>query len=532
MVSSLGISSWYSGLETRNFVGRVAQTYMLSLDRSRRYTSCRLLDFGMSLSETEREVLEYIKLFSPVVRKEVADHFGVKGNTITGHVRPLKEQGLVETSQNGYEYVGDETTEEANKQDADPLTLGLADIESDTEPDPSNLTRREEYLAKELQTGVEPEAIAEELDTRESVIHQHLRDLKRQGWQVYIDESSNQVSIEGEHTLRSSEHTGTRTRKANKWWEKTHNELVKAWKGLELSTPDVAMQSDGEDWITHMTDLHAGDLVRDYNGDVVYKTETIHPIVEYISEQSLGLADKHGSDYDAAWILWGGDMVTNEAIYEGQYEDLDAWLDEQVDIVQTALLQQLKTFAARFPAVHVGAIAGNHGEIRASGSSKKANADLILYKSVRNTVAALQQEGVEWANKITFTIGQARGFVPLKLRGGKIHGQLRHGQDRKPQAETSARYADWIDTLMDTMNSDWGSFRVAWIGHHHVSGRIPWNGPPVFCSPSPKPEGEFVRAIGKAGPEDAYRDIATCHGVSNDGITGVYPIDTRHYERP
>jgi len=481
------------------------------------------------LTSRQREVLnEY-----PGTRQAIADALGVTPSAVEDHHAALVERGFTfECDRSaGYRwdvtgtpewYDGDGGEGEADLPDLSDVPLG-------DDPEEGDLTDRETYIARELQTGATVDALADDLDERGSVVVQHIRDLKRQGWNVYIDDSAHHVTIEGEHTLRSSEHTGTRTRKANRWWEATHNQLVKEWKGLDLSTPDVSLQRGNEDWVTHLTDLHAGDEVRNYSGDIVYRTELIDDIVEYVTEQSLRLADKHDSEYDTAWVLWGGDMVTNEAIYEGQYEDLDAWLDEQVDVVQTALLRQLKTMASRFPAVHVGAIAGNHGEIRASGSSKKANADLILYKAIRNTVAALQQEGVAWADKISFTIGQARGFVPLKLRGGEIHGQLRHGQDRQPQAATSARYADWMDTLMDSIQSDWGSFRVAWIGHHHVSGRIPWNGPPVFCSPSPKPEGDFVRQIGKAGPEDAYKTVATCHGVSDDGVTGVFPVDTRHY---
>jgi len=486
------------------------------------------------LTERQREFLSTL----PATTSGIADAMGLSKSGVGHYRQRIRERGYpLRKDDDTGEWVVDGRDDEVDTDtggegdaDAGESDLpDLSDVPLGDDPSEGDLTDRERYIATELQTGATVDDLATELDERPSVVTQHIRDLKRQGWHVYIDDSANHVTIEGDHTLRSSEHTGTRTRKANRWWEATHNALVRGWKQLDLSTPDVALQTGNEDWVTHLSDLHAGDEVRDYEGDIVYRTGVVDDVVQYITEQSVRLARKHGSEYDTAWVLWGGDMVTNEAIYEGQYEDLDAWLDEQVDVVQTALLRQLKTFASEFPAVHVGAIAGNHGEIRASGSSKKANADLILYKAVRNTVAALQQEGVKWADKISFTIGQARGFVPLKLRGGAIHGQLRHGQDRKPQAETSARYADWLDTLMDTMNSDWGRFNVAWIGHHHVSGRIPWNGPPVFCSPSPKPGGEYVRQIGKAGAEDDYRQLATCHGVSDDGVTGVFPVDARHF---
>jgi hypothetical protein len=69
-------------------------------------------------------------------------------------------------------------------------------------------------------------------------------------------------------------------------------------------------------------------------------------------------------------------------------------------------------------------------------------------------------------------------------------------------------------------------FDIAAIGHYHISGRIPWEGPPIICSASPKPPDEFIEEVG-GRVEQEYRDIATCFGVSDDGITGVFPIDTR-----
>ena len=68
------------------------------------------------------------------------------------------------------------------------------------------------------------------------------------------------------------------------------------------------------------------------------------------------------------------------------------------------------------------------------------------------------------------------------------------------------------------------------MGHYHISGRIPWGGPPIFVTSSPKPAGEFVERIGGKVPSD-YQGVATAHGVSDDGLTTSFPIDTRHHER-
>jgi hypothetical protein len=47
---------------------------------------------------------------------------------------------------------------------------------------------------------------------------------------------------------------------------------------------------------------------------------------------------------------------------------------------------------------------------------------------------------------------------------------------------------------------------------------------------SPKPAGEFVEALGERVATPGRQDIATAHGVSDDGITAVFPIDSRGFQ--
>jgi Mn-dependent DtxR family transcriptional regulator len=457
----------------------------------------------------------------PATTQDLIEAIDASSGVIGGHVGELSRLGVVER---GDDEVWQLT--EAAAEDSDSGEDWEDTPVADADPSSADLTERERYLIRQLQTGTTPAELAEDIDTRKSVIAQHFRDLRRQGWRVYHDDTTGSVTIEGDHTLRSSEHIGTRTRKANRWWELRHNDLVRAFRALETPTATLPATSGHEDWVTHLTDLHAGDRVHGYEGDIAHETSDLPPLIDHITERSLALSDKHGSDYDVAHCVWTGDFVTNSGIYEGQFENLDAWLDEQLDILHDPLLRQIKTFANEFPSVHVACQPGNHGDIRASGSSKQANADLLLYKSLRNTVAALQSEG-HYGN-VAFTIGRAGSVTPIRLRGGEIHGQLRHGQDRDPQASTSARKKEWLSTILDSMNAG-DAFDIAWMGHHHVSGRLPWNGPPVFITGSPKPSGEYPRKLGEVtGP--GPQDVAHCHGVSDDGVTGVYALDTRHYD--
>ncbi|AFH21436.1 YonJ-like protein [environmental Halophage eHP-1] len=468
----------------------------------------------------------------PATDDYAASLLGLSESTIRDYRSNLSDKGYEFATNAEDEYtVADapEDNHDYNKQDngnRETDLPDLSDVEPEGEPEPKDLSDRQRVIATELQSGSTVDDLADELGERRTIVTEHIRDLKRQGWNVYIDETAEHVGIEGDQPLRSSEHKGTRTRKANRWWETRHNSVQRRYDALETPTIDPQTITGNEDWVTHMTDLHAGDEVRGYDDGVVHQTEELPGIIDHITQRSIALAEKHNSTYDVAYLLWGGDFVTNEAIYEGQFEDLDAWLDEQIDIMHDPLLKQIKAFSERFDAVKVIGTPGNHGDIRASGSSKQANADLILYKGLRNTVGALQMDGS--LENVGFEIGYAGKPYVFDLRGGEIHGQLRHGQDRKPQAETSARLKEWYSTILDSLN--YGDMvDMIWMGHHHVSGRIPWNGPPIFVTGTPKPGGDYARELGKmSGPSQP--DIATCHGVSDQGITGVYPVDTRNYE--
>ena len=413
-----------------------------------------------------------------------------------------------------------EQYEHINIEKVDGEWINTLDVEVD-DPEREQLTEREEYIYRSLPKS--RAALATDLDVAEPVVDAHISAIGEKGWPLEDDGEGNYLALDHD-TLRSSEHKTQTTRAANRWWQRRHDELLHEFQRLDAPRAHGFDTDGSEDWVTHMTDLHAGDIVRRDDGRVVYETDEIPRVIDYITRQSLALADKHNSEYDAAHLLWGGDFITNEGIYEGQFENLDAWLDEQHDVLVDPLVRQLKAFADRFPRVQVVCQVGNHGNHRASGTSKQANADLILYKTIRNTISQIQKYGSSEFDNVDFVIGQAKPYRNFEMRGGDIKGHLRHGQYRKPQAETSARQNQWRATLQDH------EFDIAYMGHYHISGRIPWGGPPIFVTSSPKPAGEFVETLGGKTPSD-YQGVATAHGVSDDGLTTSFPIDTRHYER-
>ena len=481
----------------------------------------------------------------PDTRRNIAEELGISIRAVRYRMEAMEDEGMMfqrdsdgtwrnvtgemkegykeqrESRDSESDENADEVDSEASQEKRYVEGLEVVDGVVDDEPDPSDLTTREEYIVGELETGATIEELANDLGIRPSVVKANLTEIYKQGWKIYHDETSDRVAIESDRPLRSSEHKGTRTRKANRWWELNHNELVREFRGLNQPDTKLRKTSGNEDWVTHMTDLHAGDIVRNDEGDVLYETDMIPEVIDYITKQSIHLSEKYNSEYDTAHLLWGGDFLTGESIYEGQFEDLDAWLDEQHDVLIEPLLRQIKRFSEEFDAVQVVCQVGNHGQHRASASSRQANADLILYKSIRNAVSQIQKYSDVLGN-VKMLIGEAKPFRNFDMRGGEVKGHLRHGQHRKPQAETSKRESQWRGTLIDHQ------FNLAYMGHFHISGRIPWDGPPVIVSSSPKPSDHFVEKIGGRVSEK-HQNVATVHGVSDDGLTAVFPVDMRNY---
>lgn len=450
------------------------------------------------LHATKRAILDTLG-DGPKTIAALEDATGKSSSTIKEHIYDLQEEYAIDYDRAENHWV-------------------LDDLEA--EDDREDLTDRENYIYRSLPASAGE--IADDLGIAEPVAAAHLDVIDEKGWPVESDDEGNYLGLDS-YQLRNSEHKTTRTRKANRWWQERHDALVHEFKRLEWPSAPLYAFDGNEDWVLHLTDIHAGDLVRLDDGRVVYDIETIPDIVDYVTDKSLALAEKHGSDYDTAHLLWGGDYITNEGIYESQYEDLDAWLDEQHDALVDPLVRQVKEFADRFPAVQIVCQVGNHGQHRASGVSKQANADLVLYKTIRNTLAQIRKHSDDpLFENVQMLIGEARPFRDFEMREGELTGHLRHGQNRKPQAVTRAGSDDWRGTLIDH------EFDVAYMGHFHISGRVPWDGPPIIVSASPKPAGDYVETLG-GRIADERRDIATAHGVSDDGLTGVYPIDTRDF---
>ncbi|RLM81308.1 hypothetical protein DVK05_09940 [Halorubrum sp. Atlit-8R] len=494
------------------------------------------MDDTPEFTDRQREFLDEL----PATSKEIAEKMGISKRGVRDHRENVEEKGVdldYDEATHTWSRVDGgsdddrvEQKEEEQQEETDTVDLDAVDVDPEADPDASDLTDRQRVIAHELQTGATIDDLASRVNERRPIVAEHVRDLKRQGWQIYHDDTADRYAlVDDDHTVRSSEHIATRSRKANRWWERTHNRLQRDYGALK-DVPDVDDGGDsaGESIVFGLGDLHIGDRIRrPSDGVEVYNTPIAVGKAEYTAREAIDFAEDRDREYDVGWILLKGDLITCEAIYEGQWENLDRFLNGQLDAGADAGLRIVSAFAEYFDKVNIICQTGNHGEIRANGSSRQANADLLLYERLRNIIGVIQEHGNALQN-VRMSIGEPGRFYDFTMRSGSIKGHLRHGDDDKPQSETRAGSDQWRGRVLTH------KFDVAWMGHHHSYGRFTVNDSDVFVTSSPKPPGDYAEKLAAGGEaamdaEAVTRKIAVVHGVNDDGVTDVRAIDTRDY---
>ena len=362
--------------------------------------------------------------------------------------------------------------------------------------------------------------LAEEFEITSSSLRGRIQSIRAAGVDIDYDRSNNVYYLPDQPKVRrvSTKNTGQKTREANDFVTEVERNILRRLKGkTELVTPQDPTAGN-EDMVLHMTDLHIGDVVEDQLGNVIYNTDVAKDVVDYITAKTLELQIlmEHVAEFDTLHLLWGGDMITNENIYDGQAWDVDAMLADQMSSAVEVLTRQAKSFAESFDTVNIIAQPGNHGTTRASGVSKQANMDLVTYRWIDDRLREAELDNVN------FVTSESTWYRTFNLRGGKWTGFLTHGQDSAKHADsTAASSRDWRGWLNEF------NFDIAYRGHYHESRREPvQNGPMVYESPSPKPPGEWVSRIGMGSIDGPSKRLATVHGVSDTRpVTWEFVID-------
>jgi len=351
------------------------------------------------------------------------------------------------------------------------------------------------------------------LDRSVSYIYDIIEDLRQKGYTIEQD-TEGRYYIPNEHDVQEgptdapvearmdSDSKGKITREVKKYLSELEYALKETLEDTEPAAADWQSDPGTEDIIIHRTDDHFGEKNTNQHGDVTFNSEIAEQRVRHIFDETLAEVEQRrsaGTEFDAAHLLMGGDIITGEAIYDGQAHEIDETLHEQIDRAADVYMESIRRLSNHFDNVQVVCQPGNHGRLN---SGSPTNADSILYMALDKMVRESEMDNVR------FMQSHKSYYVDFQIRDWNVH--LRHGHDKSLEhIGTSAGKQRWLSWLVDH------EFDVAFRGHYHMLKEEPINGRPVIMGGSILPQTEFEESMALSG-----RAMAGVHGVSDD-----YPIE-------
>ncbi|EMA47603.1 winged helix-turn-helix domain-containing protein [Halococcus saccharolyticus] len=467
----------------------------------------------VELTDNQRDAFEILH-DRPVTKSELAEELACPENTAKYYIEALRKAGVeIENDPATFEYYLPDVHDEPEPEEPED--------EGPNEDD--DLGPKELELIAELPAT--PDELSTELGLSENLVNAYIESIEDKGVSVGIDKDFEDDDAEWVFHLPdqpkirrvATKHTGSKTREANDWATEMEATILRRLKRKDPLVATQAPDPGNEDFVAHLTDAHMGDVVEDERGREVFNPDICEASIEHFTQKALDMKElmEPVSQFDTAHLLWGGDMLTNENIYDGQAFDISMMLGDQMAAAVDALTQQAKSFAEAFDTVQIVAQPGNHGKTRASGVSKQANMDLICYRWIQDR---LIEAGYD---NINFLEAEATEYRNFELRNGEWRGHLRHGHNSLKHVDsTGASSRDWRGWWAQH------SFNIAYRGHFHESRRENvMNQPHVIESPSMKPGDEFAEKIGQPDAS-THRKLGTIHGCSDKRPhTWEYVID-------
>lgn len=373
------------------------------------------------------------------------------------------------------------------------------------------LSPQEDYVVNELLPATSKE-IADDLGVTVSYVWDIAQNLRRKGLDV-SQNSKGEYFVPGLHESErapsytearrmTSESKATKTRKAKKFLTDLEAVLQRRLEHTEPATFDGGIpRTDGsQDLIIPRSDDHFGQVIINEDGNEVFNSEIAEQRVQRIFDETMATAEQKramGVDFDAVHLLLLGDIVTNEAIYDGQAHEIDENIQEQIARASRVYTEAIAELAESFPYVQVIATGGNHGEFRTGGASQGANADDILYDALDLATRSAGYENVQ------FVQSKAAHYVNGQIRGWNVH--MRHGHDASLEhIGTSAGKQRWQQWLLDH------DFDVAFRGHYHNLKEEPVDGVPVYMAGTIVPQSGYEESMAMGG-----RPAVAIHGATD-----------------
>ncbi len=137
---------------------------------------------------------------------------------------------------------------------------------------------------------------------------------------------------------------------------------------LKDTKPYIVKKSDkkskGDTLVVHLTDLHAGKIVKDQEGNIIFDQEIFLKRFDKLSSQILKLLDrniKRGVKITDVVIIGTGDLANGENIYATQSYEQEFAPPKQVMMVVEEITKLIEAFVERDLKVTFYGVRGNHG---------------------------------------------------------------------------------------------------------------------------------------------------------------------------
>lgn len=157
------------------------------------------------------------------------------------------------------------------------------------------------------------------------------------------------------------------------------NELANAepYKASNQDRVDIK----GDTLVIHLTDLHAGKIVKDQEGKLIYNEVVFRNRIDKLCEQTLKLLDNNiskGVPIRDVVIISTGDLANGEGIYATQAFEQEIAPPSQVMLVVDVLQKLITSLLKRNLPVKFYGVRGNHGRT-GKDTDVASNWDLMIY---------------------------------------------------------------------------------------------------------------------------------------------------------
>ena len=169
--------------------------------------------------------------------------------------------------------------------------------------------------------------------------------------------------------------------------EHISKQVISALKGLLDDLPPYKIirkkKKQGYDsLVIQITDWHAGKIVKDQNGDLIFDEKIFKQRIDKLFAQTLKLLDNNiskGVPIRDVVILLTGDLANGEGIYATQAYEQEIAPPAQVMLVIDILTKLITSLLDRNLSVKVFGVRGNHGRT-GKDTDIASNWDLMIYE--------------------------------------------------------------------------------------------------------------------------------------------------------